>query len=284
MRTVTLPEGEHLPAIGLGTWRLGEGVGQHAAEVVALRLAFELGYRLVDTAEMYGEGGAEQVVGEALAQALRAGTLKRDDVFIVSKVYPHNASEHGTLAACERSLGRLKLDHLDLYLLHWRGSHPLAETVAAFETLRQRGRIRFWGVSNFDIDDMLELCAVPGGEACAANQVYYSLSQRGIEYDLAPWQRTRRMPVMAYCPLDRGTLARNPSLRQIAERHHAKPPQIALAWAMSQPGVIAIPKAVKAAHLRDNLAACDIELDAADRALLDRQFPPPKRKQPLAMT
>jgi len=284
MRTVTLPDGQAVPALGLGTWRLGEAASRHGTELAALRRALELGYRLIDTAEMYGEGGAERLVGEALAPTLRAGSLSRDDVFIVSKVYPHNASAKGTLAACERSLQRLQLDHIDLYLLHWRGSHPLAETVAAFETLRQKGRIRHWGVSNFDVDDMQELAAVPGGAACTANQVYYSLSQRGVEFDLAPWQRARRMPLMAYCPLDRGALADHPSLRELAQRHGATPSQIALAWATSQPGVIAIPKAVREQHLRDNLAACEIVLDDADRALLDRLFPPPKRKRPLAMT
>lgn len=263
---------------------MGEAASRHRAELTALRLALELGYRLIDTAEMYGEGGAELLVGEALAPALRGGGLGRDEVFVVTKVYPHNASAEGTLAACERSLQRLQLDHIDLYLLHWRGGHSLAETVAAFETLRAKGRIRHWGVSNFDLDDMEELAALSGGSGCAANQVYYSLSQRGVEFDLAPWQRARGMPLMAYCPLDRGELADYPALHQIAQRHHATPSQVALAWATSQPGVIAIPKAVREQHLRDNLAACEIVLDAADRALLDRLFPPPKRKQPLAMT
>lgn len=284
MRTVTLPDGQAVPALGLGTWRLGEASSRHRAELAALRLALELGYRLIDTAEMYGEGGAERLVGEALAQAMRDGLVRRDDVFVVSKVYPHNASAKGALAACERSLQRLQLDHIDLYLLHWRGTHPLAETVAAFETLRQRGDIRRWGVSNFDLDDMQEVAALPDGAACAANQVYYSLSQRGVEFDLMPWLRERGMPLMAYCPLDQGTLADHPSLRELAQRHDATPSQIALAWATSQPGVIAIPKAVREPHLRDNLAACEIVLDDADRALLDRLFPPPKRKRPLAMT
>jgi len=284
MRTVTLPDGQAVPALGLGTWRLGEAASRHRTELAALRRALELGYRLIDTAEMYGEGGAEYLVGEALAQAMSDGSVRRDEVFIVSKVYPHNASAKGTLAACEHSLQRLQLDHIDLYLLHWRGSHPLAETLAAFETLQDKGRIRYWGVSNFDLDDMQELAALPGGTACAANQVYYSLSQRGVEFDLAPWQRVRGMPLMAYSPLDQGALADHPSLRELAQRHRATPTQIALAWATSQLGVIAIPKAGREPHLRDNFAALEIVLDDTDRALLDRLFPPPKRRRPLAMT
>jgi diketogulonate reductase-like aldo/keto reductase len=284
MHSITLPDSQAVPALGLGTWRMGESARNITPEVAAVRSALQMGYRLIDSAEMYGEGGAEIVVGQAIDGALRAGELTREELFVVSKVYPHNASRAGTIAACERSLKRLKLDHIDLYLLHWRGSHPLRDTVAAFEELVAKGRIRHWGVSNFDLDDMQELAALPGGAACAANQVYYSLSQRGVEFDLAPWQRTHRMPLMAYCPLDRGALADHPSLRELAQRHRATPSQIALAWATSQPGVIAIPKAVREQHLRDNLAACEIVLDDADRALLDRLFPPPKRKRPLAMT
>jgi diketogulonate reductase-like aldo/keto reductase len=283
MRTVMLPHGEEIPALGLGTWRMGESASAHEREVAALRTAFELGWRAVDTAEMYGDGGAEAVLGEALDQSLRAGVVSRDDVFVVSKLLPQNASAAGTLEACERSLRRLKLDCIDLYLLHWRGAHPLAATVGAMETLQQRGWIRHWGVSNFGKDDMLELTAVPGGAACAANQVYYSLSERGVEFDLLPWQRVRQMPLMAYCPLDRGALGRHPSLMALAERLAATPAQVALAWALAQPGVMALPKAVRAAHLRENLAAAEISLDTSARATLDRLFPVPRRKQPLAM-
>ncbi len=278
-RTVETPHGERWPTLGLGTWRMGEDLAQRAAEVAALREAFEIGYRLVDTAEMYGEGGAEEVVGAAIAGALGASGLRREDLVVVSKVYPHNASERGVVEACERSLKRLRLDQIDLYLLHWRGNVPLAETVAGFETLRARGLIRRWGVSNFDVDDLQEL---PAG-ACAANQVYYSLSARGLEFDLLPWQREHHMPLMAYSPLDVGALAQHRGLRTVAGRHAATSAQIALAWVLRQPGVMAIPKAVQSRHLKLNWAAAKIRLTPDDIADLDRAFPPPQRKQPLEM-
>ncbi|MEF7615017.1 aldo/keto reductase [Aquincola sp. MAHUQ-54] len=283
MRKVMLPHGEEVPALGLGTWRMGERADQHGREVAALRTALDLGYRLIDTAEMYGEGGAERVIGEALAGALRTGAVAREALFLVSKVYPHHADAQGVQAACERSLQRLGVDSLDLYLLHWRGGVPLAETVAGFERLQQRGLIRRWGVSNFDGDDLAELALLPGGAACSANQVYYSLSQRGVEFDVAPWQRARGMPLIAYSPIDQGALAAHPSLRVLAERHGAQPAQIALAWLFARPGTIAIPKAVREAHLRENLAAADLVLAADELAMLDRLFPPPQRKQPLAI-
>jgi diketogulonate reductase-like aldo/keto reductase len=284
MLKVMLPNGEELPALGLGTWRMGESPAAHADEVAAVCAAFEMGWRAIDTAEMYGDGGAERVVGDALSQAVRDRVLTRDEVFLVSKVLPHHASARGTIEACERSLRRLRVDRLDLYLLHWRGAHPLAETVAAFETLQQRGRIRYWGVSNLDTADMLELTGVTGGSGCAANQVYYSLSERGVEFDLLPWQRVRQMPLMAYCPLDRGALGRHPTLETLAQRLGATPSQVALAWVTAQPGVMALPKAVKVQHLRENLAAAEVVLDASARATLDRLFPPPRRKRPLVMT
>jgi len=280
MKTVELPTGERIPALGLGTWRMGESARARRAEVEAVRVALEIGYRLVDTAEMYGEGGAEEVVGEALA----AGPVPRDAVFLVSKVYPHNASRKGTVAACERSLARLRTDRIDLYLLHWRGPVPLAETVAAFEHLREAGRIRHWGVSNFDVDDLRELWRLDDGERCVANQVYYSTSQRGIEFDLLPWQRQRRLPLMAYCPIDQGALAGNRALQGIARTKGVTAAQVALAWVLRQPDAIAIPKAVQAAHLRENLAAASIELSAAELARIDAAFPPPTRKRRLAMT
>ncbi|HMM84794.1 aldo/keto reductase [Azohydromonas sp.] len=283
MHTVTWPDGARAPALALGTWRLGEQTSRRAAEVAALRDAFELGYRLVDTAEMYGDGGAETVVGDALAQALRAGTLARDDVTIVSKACPQHAGARSLPAACESSLKRLRVDHLDLYLLHWRGSVPLAETVAAMQRLRERGRVRRWGVSNFDVADMDELLAA-GGHACATNQVWYSLGQRGVEFDLLPWQRHRGMPLMAYCPIDQGALARHAKLAPLAERRRATPAQLALAWVLKQPGVIAIPKAGSTEHLRLNLDAARLALGADDLAALDRLFPPPRSKRPLAMT
>jgi len=280
MRTVRLPAGEEVPALGLGTWRMGESTRSRRAEVDAVRLALQFGYRLIDTAEMYGDGGAEEVVGEALAH----GPLRRDEVFLVSKVYPHNASRRGTLAACDRSLKRLRTDRLDLYLLHWRGGVPLSETVAAFEQLREQGRIRHWGVSNFDVDDLRELFDVDSAARCAANQVYYSASERGIEFDLLPWQRRHRLPAMAYCPIDQGALARSAPLQEVAKARGVTAAQVALAWVLRQPDTIAIPKALQAAHLRENLAAAAIELSAAELAQIDAAFPPPARKRRLAMT
>ncbi|NML18739.1 aldo/keto reductase [Azohydromonas caseinilytica] len=283
MRTVTLPNGTPLPALGLGTWRYGEAPRSRAAEVKAVRQALELGVRLIDTAEMYGEGGAEEVLGEALAQAFRAGDVKREELVIVSKVYPHNASRSGLPKACERSLRRLQLDRLDLYLLHWSGSHPLRDTVAAFEALQSSGHVTHWGVSNFDVDEMQALWRVDGGQRCAVNQVYYSLSQRGIEFDLVPWLRERRVPLMAYCPIDQGALAREPGLQPLAQRLGATPAQVALAWLLQRGDVIAIPKAVREAHLRENVAAADLALDAATLDELERLFPAPLAKQPLAI-
>ncbi len=212
MRTVLLPGGETVAALGLGTWRMGESSRKRRAEVAAVREAIQLGYRLFDTAEMYGEGGAEAMLGEALHGAIAAGEVKREELFVVSKVYPHNASRRGTIAACERSLARLRLDTVDLYLLHWRGAHPLVETVDAFQILKQQGRIRHFGVSNFDVDDMRELWAVPGGDACAANQVWYSASQRGVEFRLSPWLREHGVALMAYSPIDQAALARHAAL------------------------------------------------------------------------
>jgi diketogulonate reductase-like aldo/keto reductase len=284
MQHVTFPDGQRRPALGLGTWRMGESARARAAEVAAVRLALELGYRVIDSAEMYGEGGAEEVVGRAVAEALRAGTLQRDELCVVSKVYPHNASRLGIPAACGRSLQRLGLDRIDLYLLHWRGAHPLAETVEAFEALRAQGRIGAWGVSNFDTDDMLELARVPGGDACAANQVYFSLGERGAAFELLPWLRARGMPLMAYCPIDQGRLASHAGLAALAARLGVGAARLALAWVLHQPGVQAIPKAVREAHLRENLAAAELQLDAPTLSEIDALFPPPRRRTPLAMT
>ena len=281
---VPLPGGPPVPALGLGTWRLGESARSRATEVAAVRHAIELGYRLFDTAEMYGEGGAETVLGQALAEALRGGDMRRDELFVVSKVYPHHAGPADCVRACERSLARLGLDAIDLYLLHWRGGVPLAQTVAAFESLQGRGRIRRWGVSNFDVADMDELWRVPGGGACAANQVYHSLSERGIEFDLVPWQRARGVPFMAYCPIDQGTLARSRTLAPLAQRLGATPAQVALAWLVDRGDTIAVPKAASPEHQRDNLAAAGLQLDDAARTEIDRLFSPPSRKQPLAMS
>jgi len=272
MRRIELA-GVQVPVIGQGTWRMGEDDRQRSREVAALREGLDLGLSLIDTAEMYGEGGAELVVGEAIAG-------RRDEVFLVSKVYPHNASRDGVQAACERSLKRLGCERIDLYLLHWRGRYSLEETVEGFERLREQGKIGGWGVSNFDLDDLLEL----DQPACRTNQVLYNLQARGIEYDLLPWQQRAAMPLMAYCPLGQaGTLLHESALLEVAQRHGVKPAQVALAWVLRQDGVIAIPKAVSSAHLRDNAAAASITLSADDLALLDAAFAPPQNKRPLEM-
>jgi diketogulonate reductase-like aldo/keto reductase len=273
---VTLPAGEQVPALGLGTWHMGERAAQRKSEVGALKLGIELGMTLIDTAEMYGEGGAEQVVAEASAG-------QRDKLFIVSKVYPHNASRKGTIAACERSLKRLATDRIDLYLLHWRGSHALSETVEAFEQLRGAGKIRHWGVSNLDSDDMEALAGAPGGAACASNQVLYNLARRGIEWALLPWCRERGMPVMAYSPIEQGRILRNRALTEVAKRHGASAAQVALAWLLAQEQVMAIPKAGDLQHVRENRACTDIVLTPEDHAALERAFPPPRRKVALEM-
>jgi diketogulonate reductase-like aldo/keto reductase len=274
------------PKLGLGTWRMGEQRSARAAEVAALRAALEMGWRLLDTAEMYGEGGAEQALGLALHESLAANVCSRQDLVVVSKVYPHHASRRSVVAACERSLKRLGLEHLDLYLLHWRGQEPLAETVAGFEELQRRGWITDWGVSNFDVADLEELWVVPGGQRCRVNQVYHSLGERGVEVALLPWMRAHGVLEMAYSPVDQGTLLRKPAqgLRRVAERHSATPAQVALAALMAQPGVVPIPKAVRAEHLRDNLAAAALRLSAEDLAELELAYPKPQRKMPLAMT
>ena len=284
MGFVRLPSGQEVPALGLGTWRMGEASRTRSAEIDAVRAAIDIGYRLVDTAEMYGDGGAEEVVGAAVRAAIDAGVVRRDELTIVSKVLPSNSSREGVLRACERSLRRLSLDYLDLYLLHWRGSIPLQDTVGAFEQLRQRGHIRHWGVSNFDTSDMRELWSLAAGRACAANQVYYSATRRGAEFDLLPWQRENRVVAMAYSPIDEGALAGDATFAAIGRRHGVSASTAALAWVLRQPDVIAIPKAVKEPHLRENYRAREIELTAADLAEVEARFPPPKRKRPLAMT
>ncbi len=276
MSTVRLPSGEQVPALGQGTWYMGEDRSARKQEVAALQLGLDLGLSLIDTAEMYAEGGAEQVVGEALVG-------RREQAFLVSKVYPHNASRQGAIAACERSLKRLKTDRIDLYLLHWRGPYPLAETVEAFEALQRAGKIRHWGVSNLDLDDMRELVAVPGGSACAVNQLLYNLGRRGIEWELLPWLRERGMVTMAYSPIEQACLLRQPGLKDFAQRHGMTVAQAALAWLLGQEGVIAIPKSAKADHVRDNAAAGGIRLDAAQLAELDRLFLPPAGPSALDM-
>jgi diketogulonate reductase-like aldo/keto reductase len=294
MRTLRLADTIDLPVLGLGTWRMGEDSAQRPAEVRAVRRAIEMGYRLFDTAEMYGEGGAEQVLGQAIAEAIRAGDVRRDELTVVSKVYPHNASRQGTLTACDRSRQRLALDVIDLYLLHWRGSHPLADTVAAMRELRSRGSVRSWGVSNFDVDDMRELAGLramprPGANAvasaddCVCNQVYLSPTERGPEFALLPWLQQHGQVLMAYSPVDQGELAHSAALRDMSRRLDVSPTCLGLAWLLSRPGVCVIPKAAQEAHQRDNLAAAELVLGAAELAELEVAFPRPRRRTPLAM-
>jgi len=276
VRTVALPDGKRVPALGQGTWRMGESKNARAREVAALRLGIELGVSLIDTAEMYGDGGAEEVVAEAIRG-------QRHAVSVVTKVYPHNASRSELPKTCERSLKRLCIDAIDLYLLHWRErTPPLKETVDAFEKLRAAGKIKRWGVSNFDLDDMEELLSLEHGRKCASNQVLYNLQNREIEFDLLPWSQTNEIPIMAYSPVGHsGELLKNAALKKIAQSHDATPAQIALAWVLRQPDVIAIPKASTEAHVRDNAASLKIKLTKEDLTELDRKFPPPKSKKSL---
>jgi diketogulonate reductase-like aldo/keto reductase len=276
MRTVAFPGGETVSAVGQGTWYMGERRGDAAKEADALRLGIDLGMTLIDTAEMYAGGGAEQVVAQAVSGI-------RDQVFIVSKVLPQNASRTGTPAACERSLKRLKTDRIDLYLLHWRGAHRLAETVAAFESLKAQGKIRHWGVSNLDTADMTELLGVPSGSGCAANQVLYHPDSRGIEFDLLPWCTEHGIPLMAYSPLGHQVrkLLGSSALQAVARRHGVTAAQVAIAWGLRSGNVISIPKAADSAHVRENAAASDIRLTEQDLAEVDAVHQPPRRKAAL---
>jgi len=276
MRKTKLPSGLAVPVLGQGTWYMGDDAHRRADEIASLRLGLDLGMTLIDTAEMYGDGASEKLVGEAIAG-------RRDEVFLVSKVLPSNASRNGTIAACERSLRRLGTDCIDLYLLHWRGRTPFAETIAAFEALQDAGKIRYWGVSNMDVDDMREIERAPGGDAMATNQVLYNLTRRGIEYDLLPQAQDRGLPLMAYSPIEQGRLAEYPEVQAIADRHGVAPAQVALAWVLRQDGVIAIPKASTPEHVRENRAALDLQLTAEDLEELDDMFPPPHGPEPLEM-
>jgi diketogulonate reductase-like aldo/keto reductase len=272
----TLPNGERVPAFGQGTWHMGEDRRRAAGEAAALKLGIDLGMTLIDTAEMYGSGASEEVVAEA-AQG------QRDRLFIVSKVLPYNASQKGVIEACERSLRRLRTDRIDLYLLHWRGSVPLAETLAGFARLQRDGKIRHHGVSNFDLDDMQEWVALSGGDSVAANQILYNLSQRGPEWELLPWCRERRIAIMAYTPLGQGRMLQHKVLAEIGARHGATPAQVALAWLLKQDGTMVIPKATRQEHVRENRGALDLQLTADDLAALDHAFPPPKGPTALGM-
>jgi diketogulonate reductase-like aldo/keto reductase len=273
---VTLPDGESVPAFGLGTWHMGEDRRRAADEEAALKLGIELGMTLIDTAEMYGNGVAEEIVA-------RAASGVRERLFIVSKVLPYNASQKGVVEACERSLKRLKTDHIDLYLLHWRGSVPLAESLAGFARLKRDGKIRHHGVSNFNTGDMQEWVGMAGGETVASNQILYNLGRRGPQYELIPWCRERGITIMAYSPLEQGRILGNRTLQEVAARRGASAAQVALAWLLRQDGMIVIPKATTIEHVRDNFAALDLALDAADLAALDRAFPPPKGRSALGM-
>ncbi len=275
MKTVLLPAGERVPALGLGTWQLGDGRGREE-ELATLRLGLDLGATLIDTAEMYGEGLAEELVGEAIAG-------RRDEVFVVTKVYPHNATRKGVPAACERSLRRLRTDRIDLYLLHWRGSVPLTETMEAFTRLQQEGKIRHFGVSNLDLADMQELWSAAEGRNVQTNQLLYNLTRRGIEHDLLPWLRGRHIPVMAYSPIEQGQLLRDRKLVTFALREGMTAVQAALAWLLAKDDVIVIPKTGNRERLKENLGALERKLTARQLAELDRLFPPPRGPQPLEM-
>ena len=276
MKHVTLPGGESVPALGMGTWMIGEDAATRSEEIASLQHGIDLGMALIDTAEMYGEGASEKLVGEAIRG-------RRERVFLVSKVYPHNAGRKAAQAACERSLRRLGIECLDLYLLHWRGSEPFAETIAAFETLKAQGKIRHWGVSNLDTEDLQEWVDTPGGAAVAVDQVLYNLTRRGIEWDLLPWCQKRRIPVMAYSPIEQARLLRHSGLCELAGRLGMTPAQVALAWLLQRDAVIAIPKTSTRQHLEENFAALRFSLEADVVAELDRLFPPPRRATPLAM-
>jgi diketogulonate reductase-like aldo/keto reductase len=272
--TLKLSGEKFISRVGQGTWRMGERTDRHRSEVRALQLGFDLGMTLVDTAEMYGEGRAEVLVGEAIAG-------RRNDLFLVSKVYPHRATRSGVLAACAQSLKRLKTDYLDLYLLHWRGSIPLAETFEGFLQLKQQGMIREFGISNFDVDDLEELAAVPGGAEVFTNQVLYNLCRRGIEWDLLPWCRGRKMPVMAYSPVEQGRLPAK--MDSLARKVNASRFQLALAWLLYQDEILVIPKAASEAHVIENRKALDIQIPNQILSELDTLFPPPRNKSPLAI-
>lgn len=276
MMQIQLPSGQAIPTLGLGTWQMGENTRNRQREVDALRRGLDLGLTLIDTAEMYGEGGAEEVVAQAIIN-------RRSETFLVSKVYPHNASKQGAIAACERSLKRLNTDYLDLYLLHWRGSIPLSETLEAFQTLQQAGKIRSYGVSNFDVEDMEEASQLKGGKTIMTNQVLYNLMRRGIELNLLPWCRQHHMPIMAYSPIEQGRLLNHKTLKTLAQARGITPAQIAIAWLLHQNNVIVIPKSSQVDHVEQNRAALDLKLSTEELTTLDTAFPPPNQPVPLEM-
>ncbi|HEX4101942.1 MAG TPA: aldo/keto reductase [Pseudonocardiaceae bacterium] len=272
--SVALPSGETISVLGQGTWHFAERPGRRASEITSLRLGIDLGMTVIDTAEMYADGAAEILVGEAIAG-------HRDDVFLVSKVLPHHASRRGTVLACQASLRRLGTDHLDLYLLHWRGPIPLEETLAGFADLVAAGLVRYWGVSNFDTPDMVELERLSRGRDVATNQILYNVSRRGPEYDLLPWCRAHGIPIMAYSPIEQGRILHHPAVVEVAHRHRATAAQVALAWVLRSEDVNAIPRTATPEHVRDNAVAADLQLTMADFIILDAAFPPPRHKVPL---
>lgn len=276
MRSLRLVSGQSIPVLSMGTWRMGEHPHDRQSEIDALRFGLDNGLTLIDTAEMYGEGGAEEVIAQAVGD-------RRSEIFLVSKVYPHNASRRGAIAACERSLKRLKTDYLDLYLLHWRGSIRLRETLEAFQTLQTAGKIRSYGVSNFDTADMQEAQVCPGGEAIATNQVLYNLKRRGIEWELLPWCRQQGIPIMAYSPIEQGRLLQHHTLQAIAQQRGVTPAQVAIAWLLHQDNIVVIPKSSRIDHIQQNCAALNLQLSVVELAALDTAFPPPKKSMPLEM-
>ena len=276
MRKLRLPMGDEIPVLGQGTWRMGESANHRAEEVKVLQLGLDLGMTLIDTAEMYADGKSEEVVGDAIAG-------RRDPVFLVTKVLPSNASHKGVVAAGERSLKRLKTDRIDLFLLHWRGGVPLAETLAGFHDLMQAGKIRSFGVSNFGVDDMKEWCALKGGDDLQANQVLYNVATRGVDFDLVPWQVGHGIPVMAYSPLAQGRFPKSAALKAVAAQHDATVGQVMLAWCLRHKSVFAVPKTSRVEGVHENAAAADLVLTNADLAEIDREFPPPNRAKPLEM-
>ncbi|MEO7548307.1 MAG: aldo/keto reductase [Ramlibacter sp.] len=276
MKTVQLPSGERVAALGQGTWNMAEAPGRRGQEIAALRAGLDLGLTLIDTAEMYGEGRTESLVGEAIAG-------RRNEVFLVSKVYPHNASRAAMRKACEASLRRLRTDRIDLYLLHWPGGVPIAETLEAFAALQAAGLVRNWGVSNLDTAALRALWSAPGGVGVQVNQVLYNLTRRGVERNLLPWLGEHGVPLMAYSPVEQGRLLQDRRLADFAAARGMTPAQVALAWLLARDNVIAIPKTASAQRLKENMAALDHSLDAAAMAELDRLFPPPDRAVPLEM-
>ncbi|WLT09761.1 aldo/keto reductase [Bartonella apihabitans] len=274
MKTVTFPNCSIVPALGQGTWGMGEGISPAETEADSLRAGLDLGLKLIDTAEMYGNGGSERVVGKALVG-------RRDDAFVVSKVLPSHASRKGTIEACERSLKNLKIEQIDLYLLHWQSSVPLSETVEALEKLVTQGKIGAWGVSNFDTALMENLAEIAPKGHIATNQILYNLSRRGPEFDLIPWCENHNIPVMAYAPIEQGRIMKNHDLLELAGKLNVAPSVLALAWVIRNPLMIAIPKTSSVKHLRENAKALAITLDHEVLQALDEIFLPPTRKQPL---